>query len=164
METESNFQKLGANRYAVFSDYDDDDCNTHVKGEKPGRMNETGKATTRHATDEDKAIRSLYNGKYVSLIKRLSEMGKANIRQAPEEDKAIRYLHTGSVIKRIKKLNEKIGKATKRHAPNGSTAEKDRSDTKRNAIDKVETDRFSHCLTAQNCNRQEYNRTKEFFN
>ena len=30
METESNFQNLGSNRYAVFSDYDDDDCNTKV--------------------------------------------------------------------------------------------------------------------------------------
>merc|ERR1712238_1646 len=89
--TESNFQNLGANRYAVFSDYDDDDCNTRVKGEKPGRMNETGKATARHAPEEDEAIRSLYNGKYVSLLKRLSEMGKANITRAPEEDKAIRY-------------------------------------------------------------------------
>ena len=62
MEIESNYQnKLGANRYAAFSDDNDDEWNTHVsqyveREHKPGRIREIRKATKRHAPEEEEAI------------------------------------------------------------------------------------------------------------
>ena len=140
IETESNYQdKLGANRYAALSDDNDDVWNTHLsqyveKEEKPGRMREIGNATERHASSEEEAIR---NSPYGSLTKRMSEIGKATKRHAPKGEEANK-----SVTKRISP-NKMIIKmdATIRHTQymieNTSTG---------NAIDRVETSRFSQIV------------------
>ena len=80
MKTESNYQnKLGANRYTEFSDYNDNNWNTHVsryveREEKPGRMREIEKATKRHVPKKEEAFRCSPYGK---LIRRMREIGKA---------------------------------------------------------------------------------------
>ena len=92
IEKKSNYQnKLGANRYVAFRDDNDDDWNTHIsqyveKEEKPGRRREIGKATKRHAPNEEEAIR--YDSVYGSLIKRMSEIKKETKRHAPKGEEA----------------------------------------------------------------------------
>ena len=124
METENNYQnKLDANKYAAFSDDNDDNWNTHVlqyvkREEKPGRMREIGKATKRHAPKEEEAIRYL---PYGSLIKRMSKIGKATKRHAPKGEEDNRCIAT--------KMNAQ-------HRLESNT-------TKGNATDREETNRFS---------------------
>ena len=141
IETESNYQnKLGSNRYAAFSNDNDDDWNTHVsqyveREENPGRMREIGKATKRQTPKKEEAIRYL---PYGSLIKRMSKIGKATKRHAPNGSKTKRISPNKIII---------IMDATNRHAHH-----KIENTTKGNVIDRVETNRFSQHRFATNRN------------
>ena len=74
METMRNFQnRLGANRYAAFSDDNDDDWNTHVpqyekREEKPRRMRANEKASKGHAPKGEETNRYLPYGTLVSNV------------------------------------------------------------------------------------------------
>ena len=124
METENNYhKKLGANRYAEFSDDNDDDWNTHVsqyveREENPGRMREIGKATKRQTPKKEEAIRYL---PYGSLIKRMSKIRKANKRHAPKGEEDNRCI---------------ASKMNAQHRLESNT-------TKGITTDRVETNRFS---------------------